>query len=110
MKMKKTAEDFPVSRVTEAVITVPAYFNDSQRQATRKRRHASRVSTSSAHQRADGRGARLRPRQGRRGSQDRRVRPAAAGTFDLSIIEIAEVDGERQFEVISTKRRHVPRR
>src|SRR6202167_5276001 len=101
MKMKKTAEDYLGETVTEAVITVPAYFNDSQRQATKD---AGRIA-----------GLEVKPtlneptaaplaygldKQG----TDRKIAvyDLGGGTFDVSIIEIAEVDGERQFEVLST--------
>ncbi len=101
-KMKKTAEDYLGQEVTEAVITVPAYFNDAQRQATKD---AGRIAgldvkriinepTAAALafglDKADGR--------------DRKVAvyDLGGGTFDVSIIEIADVDGEKQFEVLST--------
>ena len=100
-KMKKTAEDYLGYEVTEAVITVPAYFNDSQRQATKD---AGRIAglevkriinepTAAAlafgidKVKKDGKFA---------------VYDLGGGTFDISIIEIADVDGEKQFEVLAT--------
>src|SRR5487761_595755 len=101
MKMKKTAEDYLGEPVTEAVITVPAYFNDSQRQATKDagriaglevKRIINEPTAASLAYGLDKQGA------------DRKIAvyDLGGGTFDISIIEIAEVDGERQFEVLST--------
>src|SRR3569833_2623317 len=101
MKMKKTAEDYLGEPVTEAVITVPAYFNDSQRQATKA---AGRIAglevkriiiahTAAAH----AYGMDKKRGEGKIAGYD-----LGGGTFDISIIEIAEVDGEHQFEVLST--------
>ena len=100
-KMKKTAEDYLGEPVTEAVITVPAYFNDSQRQATKdagkiaglevkriiNEPTAAALAYGMDKQRAEGKIA---------------VYDLGGGTFDVSIIEIAEVDGEHQFEVLAT--------
>ncbi|MDH3690693.1 MAG: molecular chaperone DnaK [Gammaproteobacteria bacterium] len=100
-KMKKTAEDYLGEEVTEAVITVPAYFNDSQRQATKDAGRIAGldvkriINEPTAAALAYG----LDKKQG-----DRKVAvyDLGGGTFDISIIEIAEVDGEHQFEVLST--------
>jgi molecular chaperone DnaK len=101
MKMKKTAEDYLGETVQEAVITVPAYFNDSQRQATKDagriaglevKRIINEPTAAALAYGLDKQGA------------DRKIAvyDLGGGTFDISIIEIAEVDGERQFEVLST--------
>ena len=101
MKMKKTAEDYLGEEVTEAVITVPAYFNDSQRQATKDagkiaglnvRRIINEPTAAALAYGLDKQGA------------DRKVAvyDLGGGTFDVSIIEIADVDGEKQFEVLAT--------
>ncbi|RUL78407.1 molecular chaperone DnaK [Dyella choica] len=101
MKMKKTAEDYLGEPVTEAVITVPAYFNDSQRQATKDagriagldvKRIINEPTAAALAYGLDKKGA------------DRKIAvyDLGGGTFDVSIIEIAEVDGEKQFEVLAT--------
>jgi len=101
MKMKKTAEDYLGEEVSEAVITVPAYFNDSQRQATKDagkiaglnvRRIINEPTAAALAYGLDKKGA------------DRKVAvyDLGGGTFDVSIIEIADVDGEMQFEVLAT--------
>ena len=101
MKMKKTAEDFLGEAVTEAVITVPAYFNDSQRQATKDagkiaglevKRIINEPTAAALAYGMDKRG----------GDRTIAVYDLGGGTFDISIIEIADVDGEMQFEVLST--------
>jgi molecular chaperone DnaK len=101
MKMKKTAEDYLGEAVTEAVITVPAYFNDSQRQATKD---AGRIAGLSVKRIINEPTAAALAygldKQG--GDRKIAVYDLGGGTFDISIIEIAEVDGERQFEVLST--------
>ncbi len=101
MKMKKTAEDYLGEPVTEAVITVPAYFNDSQRQATKD---AGRIAGLSVKRIINEPTAAALAygldKQG--GDRKIAVYDLGGGTFDISIIEIAEVDGERQFEVLST--------
>ncbi|MBV9346312.1 MAG: molecular chaperone DnaK [Gammaproteobacteria bacterium] len=101
MKMKKTAEDYLGETVTEAVITVPAYFNDSQRQATKD---AGRIAGLSVKRIINEPTAAALAygldKQG--GDRKIAVYDLGGGTFDISIIEIAEVDGERQFEVLST--------
>jgi molecular chaperone DnaK len=101
MKMKKTAEDYLGEAVTEAVITVPAYFNDSQRQATKD---AGRIAGLDVKRIInEPTAAALAYGLDKQGS-DRKIAvyDLGGGTFDISIIEIAEVDGERQFEVLST--------
>ncbi len=101
MKMKKTAEDYLGETVTEAVITVPAYFNDSQRQATKD---AGRIAGLEVKRIINEPTAAALAygldKQG--GDRKIAVYDLGGGTFDISIIEIAEVDGERQFEVLST--------
>ena len=101
MKMKKTAEDYLGEEVTEAVITVPAYFNDSQRQATKD---AGRIAGLTVKRIINEPTAAALAygldKQG--GDRKIAVYDLGGGTFDVSIIEIAEVDGERQFEVLST--------
>ncbi len=100
-KMKKTAEDYLGEPVTEAVITVPAYFNDSQRQATKDAGRIAGlevkriINEPTAAALAFG----LDKKEG-----DRKIAvyDLGGGTFDISIIEIAEIDGEHQFEVLST--------
>jgi molecular chaperone DnaK len=101
MKMKKTAEDYLGETVTDAVITVPAYFNDSQRQATKD---AGRIAGLEVKRIInEPTAAALAYGLDKQGS-DRKIAvyDLGGGTFDISIIEIAEVDGERQFEVLST--------
>ena len=100
-KMKKTAEDFLGDSVSEAVITVPAYFNDSQRQATKDagkiaglevRRIINEPTAAALAYGMDK----------QRGDSKIAVYDLGGGTFDVSVIEIAEIDGETQFEVLST--------
>ena len=100
-KMKKTAEDYLGREVTQAVITVPAYFNDSQRQATKDagkiaglevKRIINEPTAAALAYGMDKKG----------GDRKIAVYDLGGGTFDISIIEIAEVDGEHQFEVLST--------
>ncbi len=101
-KMKKTAEDYLGEPVTEAVITVPAYFNDSQRQATKD---AGRIAGLEVKRIInEPTAAALAYGLDKAGTGDRKIAvyDLGGGTFDVSIIEIAEVDGERQFEVLST--------
>jgi len=101
MKMKKTAEDYLGEPVADAVITVPAYFNDSQRQATKD---AGRIAGLTVKRIINEPTAAALAygldKQG--GDRKIAVYDLGGGTFDISIIEIAEVDGERQFEVLST--------
>ncbi|MFO7306599.1 MAG: molecular chaperone DnaK [Gammaproteobacteria bacterium] len=101
MKMKKTAEDYLGEKVTEAVITVPAYFNDSQRQATKD---AGRIAGLNVKRIINEPTAAALAygldKQG--GDRKIAVYDLGGGTFDISIIEVADVDGERQFEVLAT--------
>ena len=101
MKMKKTAEDYLGEAVTEAVITVPAYFNDSQRQATKD---AGRIAGLTVKRIINEPTAAALAYGLDKAGGDRKIAvyDLGGGTFDVSIIEIAEVDGERQFEVLST--------
>ncbi|KAA1175785.1 molecular chaperone DnaK [Marinobacter salinexigens] len=100
-KMKKTAEDYLGEKVTEAVITVPAYFNDSQRQATKD---AGRIAGLEVKRIINEPTAAALAYGLDKQSGDRTVAvyDLGGGTFDLSIIEIADVDGEHQFEVLAT--------
>ncbi|HVF18106.1 MAG TPA: molecular chaperone DnaK [Steroidobacteraceae bacterium] len=100
-KMKKTAEDYLGTTVTEAVITVPAYFNDSQRQATKD---AGRIAGLNVKRIInEPTAAALAYGMDKEGG-DRKIAvyDLGGGTFDVSIIEVADVDGERQFEVLAT--------
>jgi molecular chaperone DnaK len=101
MKMKKTAEDFLGEPVTEAVITVPAYFNDSQRQATKD---AGRIAGLEVKRIINEPTAAALAYGLDKAGKDRKIAvyDLGGGTFDISVIEIAEIDGERQFEVLST--------
>ena len=101
MKMKKTAEDFLGEPVTEAVITVPAYFNDSQRQATKD---AGKIAGLEVKRIINEPTAAALAYGLEKAAGDRKIAvyDLGGGTFDISIIELAEVDGERQFEVLAT--------
>jgi molecular chaperone DnaK len=101
MKMKKTAEDYLGETVTDAVITVPAYFNDSQRQATKD---AGRIAGLNVKRIINEPTAAALAYGLDKSGGDRKIAvyDLGGGTFDISVIEIAEVDGERQFEVLST--------
>ena len=101
-KMKKTAEDYLGEKVTEAVITVPAYFNDAQRQATKD---AGRIAGLEVKRIInEPTAAALAYGMDKTDGKDRKIAvyDLGGGTFDVSIIEIADVDGEKQFEVLST--------
>ena len=101
-KMKKTAEDYLGETVTEAVITVPAYFNDSQRQATKD---AGRIAGLEVKRIInEPTAAALAFGLDKGGSADRKIAvyDLGGGTFDISIIDLANVDGDKQFEVLST--------
>ncbi len=100
-KMKKTAEEFLGQEVTEAVITVPAYFNDSQRQATKDAGKIAGLEVKRIINEPTA-AALAYGMDKQRGDQTVAVFDLGGGTFDISIIEIAEVDGEHQFEVLAT--------
>jgi len=101
MKMKKTAEDYLGEEVTEAVITVPAYFNDSQRQATKDAGRIAGLEVKRIINEPTA-AALAYGMDKKRGDATIAVYDLGGGTFDVSIIEIAEIDGEHQFEVLAT--------
>ena len=101
MKMKQTAEDYLGEKVTEAVITVPAYFNDSQRQATKDAGKIAGLEVKRIINEPTA-AALAYGLDKKRGDRKIAVYDLGGGTFDISIIEIAEVDGEHQFEVLAT--------
>ena len=101
MKMKKTAEEFLGEPVTEAVITVPAYFNDSQRQATKDAGKIAGLEVKRIINEPTA-AALAYGMDKSKGDHTVAVYDLGGGTFDISVIEIAEVDGEHQFEVLST--------
>jgi molecular chaperone DnaK len=100
-KMKKTAEDYLGQEVNEAVITVPAYFNDSQRQATKDAGKIAGLEVKRIINEPTAAALAYGLDKGK-GDQKIAVYDLGGGTFDVSIIEIAEIDGEHQFEVLST--------
>lgn len=100
-KMKKTAEDYLGETVTEAVITVPAYFNDSQRQATKDAGKIAGLEVKRIINEPTA-AALAYGMDKKRGDRKIAVFDLGGGTFDISIIEIADVDGDHQFEVLST--------
>jgi len=101
MKMKKTAEDYLGEPVTEAVVTVPAYFNDSQRQATKDAGRIAGLDVKRIINEPTA-AALAYGMDKKRGDKKIAVFDLGGGTFDVSVIEIAEVDGEHQFEVLAT--------
>ncbi len=101
-KMKKTAEDFLGEPVTEAVITVPAYFNDAQRQATKDAGRIAGLDVKRIINEPTAAALAFGLDKGGKGDRKIAVYDLGGGTFDVSIIEIADVDGEKQFEVLST--------
>src|SRR5210317_1373414 len=101
MKMKKTAEDYLGEEVTEAVITVPAYFNDSQRQATKDAGKIAGLTVKRIINEPTA-AALAFGLDKQEGDRKIAVYDLGGGTFDVSIIEISSVDGEHQFEVLST--------
>ena len=101
-KMKKTAEDYLGHEVTEAVITVPAYFNDSQRQATKDAGKIAGLEVKRIINEPTAAALAFGMDKGERGDRKIAVYDLGGGTFDVSIIEISEVDGEKQFEVLAT--------
>ena len=101
-KMKKTAEDYLGEAVTEAVITVPAYFNDSQRQATKDAGRIAGLDVKRIINEPTAAALAFGLDKGTKGDRKVAVYDLGGGTFDVSVIEIADVDGEKQFEVLST--------
>lgn len=101
MKMKQTAEEYLGEEVTEAVVTVPAYFNDSQRQATKDAGKIAGLTVKRIINEPTA-AALAYGMDKKRGDKTIAVYDLGGGTFDVSIIEVAEIDGEHQFEVLST--------
>ena len=101
-KMKKTAEDYLGEAVTEAVITVPAYFNDAQRQATKDAGRIAGLDVKRIINEPTAAALAFGLDKKEKGDRKIAVYDLGGGTFDVSIIEIADVDGEKQFEVLST--------
>lgn len=101
-KMKKTAEDYLGEPVTEAVITVPAYFNDAQRQATKDAGRIAGLEVKRIINEPTAAALAFGLDKNEKGDRKIAVYDLGGGTFDISIIEIADVDGEKQFEVLST--------
>ncbi|MEJ1171946.1 MULTISPECIES: molecular chaperone DnaK [Variovorax] len=101
-KMKKTAEDYLGEAVTEAVITVPAYFNDAQRQATKDAGRIAGLDVKRIINEPTAAALAFGLDKQDKGDRKIAVYDLGGGTFDVSIIEIADVDGEKQFEVLST--------
>ena len=101
-KMKKTAEDYLGEPVTEAVITVPAYFNDAQRQATKDAGRIAGLDVKRIINEPTAAALAFGLDKQEKGDRKIAVYDLGGGTFDISIIEIADVDGEKQFEVLST--------
>ena len=101
-KMKKTAEDYLGEPVTEAVITVPAYFNDSQRQATKDAGRIAGLEVKRIINEPTAAALAFGLDKQEKGDRKIVVYDLGGGTFDVSIIEIADVDGEKQFEVLAT--------
>ncbi|WP_432719273.1 molecular chaperone DnaK [Jeongeupia wiesaeckerbachi] len=101
-KMKKTAEDYLGEEVTEAVITVPAYFNDSQRQATKDAGRIAGLEVKRIINEPTAAALAFGLDKHEKGDSKIAVYDLGGGTFDISIIEIADVDGDKQFEVLAT--------
>ena len=101
-KMKKTAEDYLGEEVTDAVITVPAYFNDAQRQATKDAGRIAGLDVKRIINEPTAAALAFGLYKNEKGDRKIAVYDLGGGTFDVSIIEIADVDGEKQFEVLST--------
>ncbi len=101
-KMKKTAEDYLGEPVTDAVITVPAYFNDAQRQATKDAGRIAGLEVKRIINEPTAAALAFGLDKQEKGDRKIAVYDLGGGTFDISIIEIADVDGEKQFEVLST--------
>ena len=103
-KMKKTAEDYLGEDVTEAVITVPAYFNDAQRQATKDAGRIAGLDVKRIINEPTAAALAFGLDKNNKGDRKIAVYDLGGGTFDVSIIEIANVNGEKQFEVLSTNK------
>lgn len=101
-KMKKAAEDYLGEPVTEAVITVPAYFNDSQRQATKDAGRIAGLDVKRIINEPTAAALAFGMDKGEKGDRKIAVYDLGGGTFDISIIEIADVDGDKQFQVLAT--------
>src|SRR3954465_5946298 len=101
-KMKKTAEDYLGEKVVDAVITVPAYFNDAQRQATKDAGRIAGLEVKRIINEPTAAALAFGLDKSEKGDRKIVVYDLGGGTFDVSIIEIADVDGEKQFEVLST--------
>ncbi|HZV66862.1 MAG TPA: Hsp70 family protein, partial [Telluria sp.] len=101
-KMKKTAEDYLGETVSDAVITVPAYFNDSQRQATKDAGRIAGLEVKRIINEPTAAALAFGLDKATKGDRKIAVYDLGGGTFDISIIEIADVEGEKQFEVLST--------
>ena len=101
-KMKKTAEDYLGEEVTEAVITVPAYFDDAQRQATKDAGRIAGLDVKRIINEPTAAALAFGLDKAGRGDKKIAVYDLGGGTFDISIIEIADIDGDKQFEVLST--------
>jgi molecular chaperone DnaK len=101
-KMKKTAEDYLGEEVTDAVITVPAYFNDAQRQATKDAGRIAGLDVKRIINEPTAAALAFGLDKTEKGDRKIAVYDLGGGTFDVSIIEIADVDGEKQFEVLAT--------
>jgi molecular chaperone DnaK len=101
-KMKKSAEDYLGEAVTEAVITVPAYFNDAQRQATKDAGRIAGLDVKRIINEPTAAALAFGLDKSEKGDRKIAVYDLGGGTFDVSIIEIADMDGEKQFEVLST--------
>jgi molecular chaperone DnaK len=101
-KMKKTAEDYLGAKVDEAVITVPAYFNDAQRQATKDAGRIAGLDVKRIINEPTAAALAFGLDKAAKGERKIAVYDLGGGTFDISIIEIADIDGEKQFEVLST--------
>ena len=101
-KMKQTAEDYLGEKVTEAVITVPAYFNDAQRQATKDAGRIAGLDVRRIINEPTAAALAFGMDKNQKGDRKIAVYDLGGGTFDVSIIEIAALDGEKQFEVLST--------
>jgi molecular chaperone DnaK len=101
-KMKKTAEEYLGYEVTEAVVTVPAYFNDSQRQATKDAGKIAGLDVKRIINEPTAAALAFGLDKGGKGDRKIAVYDLGGGTFDISVIEVTDIDGEKQFEVLAT--------